>query len=408
MSAASDPRLVRRALAAALLAAAAAAGGPSCTAALGLDGRQSAPTALCGKLQDCYANGAPPACETRVSARLSGNPGGDALWLVDFSMDTCLDSCAAARRCLDLSPVCGLQGEACQVREDCCDFVSGEADCQLHRCCRPSGVHCASDSDCCSNAGYCDSGHCGGFVCHDPGKPCHLDQECCTKSCVDHVCAGEICAADGFECAADGDCCSHHCESSGRCGQSCVASGGVCMIGVAQKGCCSGLTCFTPPGADSGVCSAAMCLPDGVSCVAGLKCCSGYCDPNFHECTTGCASMGSPCKVASDCCNGMCTNGTCASHCSDDYCMTATDCCTQMCMHGSCLPTCNAPTCTHDECTEGGPLPGMGQTPCPLLNTTCIDAVCAMDDYCCCGAWDTLCISHVSALQNGPCAGVCL
>src|SRR5579871_1523385 len=115
MGSATDLHRLRRALAAALLAAAAAAGGPSFTAALGLDGRKSAPTALCGKLQDCYADGAPPACEGRVSDRLAGNPGEDAPWLADFSMDTCLDSCAAARRCLDLAPVCGATGEACQV-----------------------------------------------------------------------------------------------------------------------------------------------------------------------------------------------------------------------------------------------------------------------------------------------------
>jgi hypothetical protein len=117
-------------------------------------------------------------------------------------------------------------------------------------------------------------------------------------------------------------------------------------------------------------------------------------------------AVGAACKANGDCCNGMCQNGTCASHCSNDYCTAPSDCCTGMCMHGSCLPQCNATTC-HDECSEGGPLPGMGETPCPLENTTCVDAVCAMDSYCCCGAWDTLCISHVAALQVGACSGVC-
>jgi hypothetical protein len=390
------------------LAALATVGGPSCTAALGLDGRQDASAALCDKLQNCYADGAPPACASRVAGRLSGNPTGDAPWLTEFSMNTCLTSCADARRCLDLSPVCGAQGDACQVREECCDFVAGQADCVDQRCCRPRGVHCDADGQCCEAGDYCEGGYCGGFICRGPGAACSLGDQCCTKSCVSRACTGEICADDGFECAADTDCCNGHCESTGLCGTSCLAEGLVCQ--TSGKACCTGLTCFVPKGADSGVCSTDTCLPADTSCVAGLTCCPGLgCDPVFYKCATACAPDTKPCAVDGDCCSGACSGGVCQTHCSNAYCMIGPDCCTGICVHGTCQPDCTSIDCTHDVCTEGGRLPDPNKDlPCqnPMVNDACVKAICNLDGYCCCGAWDTLCISHVPVFP-AECAGAC-
>jgi hypothetical protein len=179
----------------------------------------------------------------------------------------------------------------------------------------------------------------------------------------------------------------------------------VCRAG--DKPCCTGLLCFAPPGADSGVCSTAMCLPEGVSCVAGLPCCSGHCDPTFHKCAMGCAAAGMACTVDGECCSGGCSGGVCKQQCSNAYCTVGSDCCTQTCLHGTCLPDCAPSTCNHDLCTEGGPLPKAGSPPCANADPTCVAAVCNLDPYCCCGAWDTLCISHVAGLQGGACP-VCL
>lgn len=410
---ASDPlrprrhRLGARAAALVLLGAFGLWGGPSCTAALSLDSYRNAPEELCAKLSDCYADGAPPACKDRLDARLAGDPDQDNGWLHAFSTETCLLNCASARRCLDNRPVCAEITEACQSREDCCGFITGVADCVNGLCCTTAGAHCGDDpmipgdAECCANAGYCDDNRCGGRVCTLAKGPCRFDDDCCSKRCLAFECAETICSEKGFECAADTDCCTGHCEADGRCGDSCAAEGGVCD---SRKPCCGSLMCLVPPNADSGVCSTGACLPEGVECVPGLPCCPGLaCDATHGTCAKPCVDTGGACSKDGECCSASCQGGTCVKPvCSEAYCSTDADCCSGTCLHATCKPSCSAVSC-HGACTEGAPL----DSSCSTLNLTCIKQVCTDDPYCCCSAWDTLCISHVVALAGTACAGVC-
>ena len=389
-----------RALAAAALAAIGVVAGPGCTGVLGLDAFTDAPTSLCTKLQNCYADGAPANCQTRLDGRLVAGNSADQGWLVAFSQDTCLTSCADARRCLDLRPVCSESGATCATAEECCDFIAGKADCVGGHCCSPRGVHCASDGDCCSDAGYCDSGYCGAVICREAKAACTLDAQCCSRSCVKNACAATICGDDGFECAAGTDCCSGHCEATGKCGKSCSPLGGVCR---ADQPCCAGVTCYVPKGADSGVCSTGMCFPAGVDCASDAQCCEGLvCDATFSQCSAQCSADGKACATDGECCSGSCAQGACAAKCSNAYCTTGADCCSKQCLHATCVAECAPPTCGHDVCSEGGPL--SAQT-CGTAIAPCVTAVCNTDPYCCCGGWDTLCIAHAAASK--ACTGAC-
>jgi hypothetical protein len=147
MASASDRRRLTRALALALLGALGVPGAASCTSALGLDGYANAQSALCDKITECYASGAPP-CQAMLADRLVGTDVSS--WLTSFSGDTCLGSCASARRCLDLPPVCMQTLAACQETEDCCNFSVGQADCIGGRCCKTRGIPCSSHDECCA------------------------------------------------------------------------------------------------------------------------------------------------------------------------------------------------------------------------------------------------------------------
>jgi hypothetical protein len=50
------------------------------------------------------------------------------------------------------------------------------------------------------------------------------------------------------------------------------------------------------------------------------------------------------------------------------------------------------PGCGHGGCTQGGPIAAT----CSL----CAGAVCAADSYCCCTAWDDLCVARALATAS--------
>ena len=390
---------------AALLTLAAGVLAASCTTALGLDGQQSAPIALCTKLQDCYANGAPASCQARVDGSLAVAAASTrSTWLSSFSQDTCLDSCASARRCLDLQPVCSPHRASCETAEDCCDFVTGHSDCVGKKCCSARGVRCMDDDQCCSNAGYCDppdvnhpgDKYCGAVVCRESGTACNLDAECCSQVCVNGACGLMICSENGFDCAADTDCCSGHCEADKRCGSTCAPVGGVCH---GDGDCCggAGVACYVPTGADSGFCSACKGAPVGVHCATDADCCAGLaCDRTYFQCSMQCASPGAACMNDGECCSGSCVDQTCTQKCSEAYCAQDADCCSGKCLSATCVPLCATSGCTHDVCTEGAPLAAS----CFAQRDACVSAVCKLDGYCCCGAWDTLCITEAAGLAK--------
>lgn len=362
----------------------------SCQAILGTEGYQGSADALCELLNRCYADGI-PGCTEAVGADITAaEPGVRTTWLGDFSDRACLESCASARRCLDLKPVCG--DEACSKREDCCGFTLGSADCDLEtkRCCAPRGVRCETFLDCCTGTGDCINNVCGGVPCGVAGEPCALNAQCCSGVCRDKVCAEEKCFEDGFSCADDKDCCTEFCNPSTKtCGRpACAAESAPCVDDVP---CCDGLLC------KGGLCSQIACSSEGVECSTGDDCCGKRCDTKLDACLQ-CVVSGAPCEASGDCCSGSCKSGQCEDCLANgDPCdVNANTCCSGTCDGKVCVPACGKIACSHTTCEVGVPLPKEGCS-------ACATAVCAEDPYCCCKGWDSVCVSEAAALCADPC-----
>ncbi len=165
-----------------------------------------------------------------------------------------------------------------------------------------------------------------------------------------------------------------------------------------------------------------MCLPVNVPCSPAVPCCGGYCDPTYDICATPCVAPDMACTTDGDCCSGTCdaAHHTCTNVCSDAYCdptLKGADCCSGTCVKGTCAPQCVAPACDHPVCLEGGPLydaqavpPETPPSDCQGESAACVAAVCALDPYCCCTAWDSICIADVARealTPGGACAGAC-
>jgi hypothetical protein len=364
----------------------------SCRAIFGLDDYQDSSAVLCETLTECYETRSLGECDAHVEAGLrEGSVEARAGWLSGFTERACLDNCTSARRCLDLVPICNQ--DTCTVKEDCCGFLTGRSDCDptAAACCRRKGIDCSDDDDCCPGAGGCSeiTGTCGGVVCVPPTGVCLNDFECCTGRCEDFHCAETICQEDGFECDADLDCCTGRCDPATlKCGAPVCGLPGVLCDDASP--CCDELTCYL------GVCSVGECFPPGSDCVTDAQCCTDYCDPAFYLCGLGCKGDGEPCNVPEECCGNGCEEGACVSVCSTGGCETNEDCCSGNCKFGVCAPACGTPSCEHGSCETGGPLD-------PSCDP-CSESVCAVDSYCCCVEWDSLCVTEAI----GACAGVCI
>ncbi len=420
----------------ALALGAALTAAPGCSSVLGLDELEGGSGALCDTLGRCSASVDRTVCEAHVTLRVAGLAAKTQLkWLEQLDDKNCVDTCNAARRCLDRNPICLAHGAACGAREECCGFAQGVADCdgRVGRCCSRLGVRCNSDGDCCLGAGACEptTGTCGGVVCQLPGAGCNMGFECCSGICdaKTGTCAAETCFDDGFECAVDAECCSKVCdEASKTCVTPTCGVVGTPCDAKAGGGCCADLLCHVPEGGegDLGVCSPGHCFPEQYDCSSHAQCCplpgskqkTGICDENFHLCrTTACVPIGGGCKNAIDCCEGTCFESTCQL-CSTGVCDPGSanpkDGCCQpsdpkkpsvVCeaevvgAPGLCRASCPA-GCDHDVCTAGTPLlkGGCGDA------APCIDAVCVADPYCCCLAWDQACTNLVSTTAEcAPC-----
>jgi hypothetical protein len=84
-------------------------------------------------------------------------------------------------------------------------------------------------------------------------------------------------------------------------------------------------------------------------------------------------------------------------------CTADTQCCSGHCVAGACRPACEDTACAdHTVCTTGGPLTDT----CPD-EPACIAAVCQVDPYCCCGAWDAPCVKRARGLDMVPQPAAC-
>jgi len=410
----------------------------SCNSLLGFDDYHDSTKELCDLLSRCYGFAG---CDERVAKALeSASAEERANWLASMSTKSCLAQCSKARKCLNIVPVCNGVGEACTRKEDCCDFLTGEAECRLAasvvqgdaavpdpdagvgemKCCRADGTTCTTETEsaCCSGA--CRNGRCGGVFCRPAGQPCTDDYQCCTQKCSDGVCFEEACLDPGMPCDANEDrCCVGTCTQSGICGfDQCVPLHEPCDPTPGAP-----LQCCQNPGGVEVQCKAATappttgqttagkcyaidenpCSSSGESCNTDNDCCTSeslFCNSSTRKCGQKCAQTDTTCQFNSDCCSGVCgALSTC--ECSTTYCKQDGDCCSpgNKCYGGVCLAACAKPSCTHDPCLEGTPLDATecGVTGAPA-DPNVVAAVCATDPYCCCNAWDLFCVA--SALKQ--------
>jgi hypothetical protein len=412
----------------------------SCNSLFGFDDYHDSTKELCDLLSRCYGF---EGCESRIGGALESASADDrATWLASMSIKSCLAQCSKARKCLNIEPVCGPVDAACTRKEDCCGFLTGEADCRLSSpaspndagvsdagagqttCCKADGTKCdaQTESQCCSGA--CRNGRCGGVFCRLAGQVCSDDYQCCTGKCESGICFDEVCIEAGMPCDANDDrCCIGTCTTSGTCGfEQCVPLHGPCdpTPGAAIQ-CCQNpggkevqcklpSTQAGPTTPNLGQCleiDENPCSSAGEDCNVGADCCPNEglsCNPSTLKCGQQCAAPKNPCQFNSDCCSGACNAATKTCDCSTSYCSNDGDCCSAngKCYGGVCLAQCAPPSCTHDECLEGAPLDEVecGKTGAPA-DPKVVAGVCAADPYCCCNAWDLFCVA-AALTQFGP------
>lgn len=372
----------------------------SCTSVLGLDGYANVAVEMCSLLDHCYDKTDKGGCQAKIDGFLSGDDHRARADLLTSIIDNhCLESCRASRVCVDLAPLCSVTG-SCARREDCCGSLEGHADCQAAKCCATRGSECALDTDCCDDAGSCVAGICGKQRCVEAKQACTYDVECCTGACNNHRCAKTTCSENKFECAIDKDCCSGFCAPGlNLCATppTCAAKDEACTL---ETDCCAGTHCRRDPGSIAGRCSAEECTLDSGDCATDDRCCSGHCDTSLFFCANACAAENSACAVTEDCCAGTCQDQICKGDCSTTYCARDADCCSGACVTGVCKAVCSSPT-SHTPCTAGGPLGNDDDT-----TKLCVEAVCTVDPYCCCVAWDDACV-EVALAQGQSCTYPC-
>lgn len=386
-------RQLARIVALACLALGLALGLASCTAALDLDAYGNVAEEMCGLLGRCYGEADYAGCRPMLEGHLDGaDSDARAAWLYSFTTFGCLESCSAGRHCLNIAPLCAASG-ACRARQDCCGFLDGNASCVDNTCCRTRGSSCESDAECCDAGVGCQGGVCGGVACRKAEKPCASDDECCTRICKRGACADTICEDENAVCAVDDDCCNHHCDPATRLCTTppvCAAVGVACAVDAT---CCPGNVCVSTPGFVGATCQPAACFPLDTDCSEDGQCCSGRCDRAQFFCAAACAAETHECSQDTDCCAGTCVGGVCAGTCSTTFCTESADCCSKSCVDNVCAAACSTPT-LHATCVTGGPL---ANDPAP---SACITAICQADPYCCCGAWDDLCVTAAAAQKN--------
>jgi hypothetical protein len=295
----------------------------SCAEAIDATGYADVFALTCEQATRCYGD-AFVDCASRLGAMATEERQED--WLKIVASRGCLDRCDQLPGCFDYEPICSplqspvlengaLGPSPCAIDDDCCGFSAGYAVCDGGQCCRPLGVPCADDAECCPNAGLCEEGTCGGVQCGGTGELCLNDFQCCSGRCSDAgECEDTPCPPAGFACATDADCCKLLCDpDTKRCvdppecsleGEPCVNDGDCCNEG---HECHDGMN-----EGSGGVCSPEACIPDNVDCFTSDQCCSEFCMPPPYRLCGHCAEKGEPCATAAPCCDGAeCTTGTC-------------------------------------------------------------------------------------------------
>jgi hypothetical protein len=213
-------------------------------------------------------------------------------------------------------------GECLRYREApdvCCTTLACDVSATESRECCPN----VEDYKCCGTVGCCTSSACNeeANVCCDEGFACGATEGnvCCdteTEKCCEGVCipASECCPAIDPDCPVG---CEPNCDCSDPandgldCNGGIAAGGGVCACGfcvVPLDGCpcgCAGDTECVACDGNGG------CVPinQGEPCNGG----AGICDDVWCVDAPPCADTGAACEFNTDCCEGVCFNGTCVT-----------------------------------------------------------------------------------------------
>jgi hypothetical protein len=195
----------------------------------------------------------------------------------------CKHGCCNDTCCSPQEDMCTDAGRCCPAAQTCGRF-----------CCPPENVGCTQtdlgdgtvELGClCPEGQFISHNHC--VPCHETGKQCSADVECCSGSCCNGFCcpAGQFCS-DAGTCVCDSD--------QVTCGDTCCPSDHVCREGKCVCGDdyldCDGVC--VPKRDENGAfgcCSTADCR-SGVCCLAGPND-PNPCDPrvmgcglSFHRC----------------------------------------------------------------------------------------------------------------------------
>lgn len=272
----------------------------------------------------------------------------------------------------------------CAMNASCCAF-EWSSDCVdlAERLCDG----CGSSSD---TAGSSSEG--GDGSSSDDGG--NMDQ-CCTPTpgvtgCPNQLLEECVCGQDSFCCETEWDA---QCVgvATNACGANCPVMEGDC--------CSAGNT----PGCLDDTCEAEVCAVDGFCCAGG-----GQWD---IYCAAQAAGICEVCNAG----EGECCSANGMQGCSDDGCVMLicgyqgfdSACCTdawsQECADGAAVAceVCGGGPGTGD-CCAANPTPG-------CEDTTCNDAVCAVDSFCCNGSWDATCAAMAAGIcdvcggTNGDC-----
>jgi hypothetical protein len=255
------------------------------------------------------------------------------------------------------TPACG--GKACG--SDGCGGTCGTC---------PTGQTCSSAGQCVStctpscSGKTCGSNGCGGTcgTC-STGQTCSSAGQCistCTPSCSGKACGSDGCGGTCGTCPSGQTCNSvGQCDASGGCAHP-ICSTGTKLTSTCDS--CAGTICALDP---------YCCQVEWDSvCVAEVP---SVCGQSCGTCTPACGGK----ACGSDGCGGTC--GTCPSG--------------QTCsISGQCAST---GTCPHAICSTGDKLnPGCDP---------CVAKICAKDQWCCLGSWDSYCVDEVSSVCGKGC-----
>lgn len=359
-----------------------------------------------------------------------------------FAAEDCETGCGPAPICLDFEPLCVAPGDACDPTSPyrCCGASVGEATCQstgdpagAAACCRPPGVACADDGDCCPTdtaALVCTPPRgapegtpatCGGVPpCTPFEQPCDADADCCSRTCVDGMCGRVECVPSGSTCAGDDRCCSaaEVCEA-GTCRKPdvCPDDGCGCIddqlpCDPANPGdCCSEQCVATVTGQT--FCGSATCLPLGADCGDDVQCTCGGTRPDGACVEVATTELGDQKTCVQFSCEPQ-PEGACGP---DRPCCAGLSCVPTSFAEdpssGTCQQACEATQCVgRSPQTFGVAIPraeDREERPGDVDDTTwnacvaasdCATRVCEDDPFCCCFRWDQFCVDAAVELAG--------